>query len=342
MKKTWFRLSLILLLTAVFLYFFFRSVSWKEVLRHLGDVNLPIFILSLILVPLHLVTRSWRWRLQLVGEKKDIPFSSLVRATTVGFAVNFVFPGRVGELVRPLYLAQKERIRKGFTLGTILVERIVDIFTNCFLLGFFLVLRPWIKNPLSVTSESKSNLYFYGVLSLGFALALLFIVLCLIFFRSRTMAVLSFLLRPFPQKFAQRVLVLIEDFIEGLSLFPSLRIFFLYVLLSFVVWLGIIFYYWVFFLAFRIEIAFLHLFPYVFLTMVGASIPTPGMVGGFHYFSRLALTALYGVDSNLAVGATIVVHALQVVVTAVLGYAILWKDGLTLIQLRKLGEQRSQ
>lgn len=341
MKKTWIRLSLIFLLTAVFLYFFFRSVEWKEVLRHLADVNLFIFILSLILAPLHLFTRSCRWRLQLVGEKKGIPMSSLVRATTVGFAVNFVFPGRVGELVRPLYLAQKERIRKGFALGTILVERIVDIFTNCFLLGFFILLRPWMKSRLAMNSGSDSNLYFYGLLSLLFAIVLLLTVISLIFFRAKTMAVLSFLLKPWPSKFSQRVLVLVEDFIEGLRVFPSLRIFLLYILLSFVVWLGIIFYYWVFFLAFRIEIAFLNLFPYVFLTMVGASIPTPGMVGGFHYFSRLALTVLYGIDSNLAVGATIVVHAIQVIVTAVLGYAILWIDGMSLIQLRKLGEQIS-
>jgi len=113
----------------------------------------------------------------------------------------------------------------------------------------------------------------------------------------------------------------------------------MYTLYSFVVWLGIILLYWVFFLAFEIKLSYFLLVPYVFLTMVGASIPTPGMVGGFHYFSRLGMTSLYGINPNLAVGATIVVHAVQIVVTAVLGYAILWREGLSLFQLKRLGEK---
>jgi uncharacterized membrane protein YbhN (UPF0104 family) len=72
--------------------------------------------------------------------------------------------------------------------------------------------------------------------------------------------------------------------------------------------------------------------------MVGASIPTPGMVGGFHYFSKLGLTALYGIDPNQAVGVTILVHAVQIVVTALIGYAILWKEGMSVFQLKRLGE----
>ena len=64
----------------------------------------------------------------------------------------------------------------------------------------------------------------------------------------------------------------------------------------------------------------------------------PGMVGGFHYFSILGLTTLFGIEASQAAGLTIVVHALQLVLTCVLGYAILWKEGLSVFQLKKLGE----
>jgi hypothetical protein len=50
------------------------------------------------------------------------------------------------------------------------------------------------------------------------------------------------------------------------------------------------------------------------------------------------MTQLYGTNPNQAVGVTIVVHALQIVVTCLIGYAILWKEGLSLFQLKKLGE----
>ena len=65
------------------------------------------------------------------------------------------------------------------------------------------------------------------------------------------------------------------------------------------------------------------------------------MVGGFDYFSKLAMTSLYRLDANLAVGMTIVMHAVQILVTCLIGYAILWKEGLSLFQLKKLGETES-
>jgi hypothetical protein len=76
--------------------------------------------------------------------------------------------------------------------------------------------------------------------------------------------------------------------------------------------------------------------------MVGASIPTPGMVGGFHYFSKVGMTSFFQIESNQAVGMTIVIHAVQVVVTCLLGYAILWKEGISLLQIKKLGEDRGR
>ena len=51
------------------------------------------------------------------------------------------------------------------------------------------------------------------------------------------------------------------------------------------------------------------------------------------------MTSLYGIDVNLAFGVTLLVHAIQIVVTSVLGYAILWKEGMSLFQLKRLGEK---
>ena len=92
-------------------------------------------------------------------------------------------------------------------------------------------------------------------------------------------------------------------------------------------------------MAYDIRITFFFLIPYVFLLMVGASIPTPGMVGGFHSFSKLGLTTFYGIESNRAVGITIVLHAVQVVTVLLIGYIILWREGKSIFQLKKIGEE---
>jgi uncharacterized protein (TIRG00374 family) len=339
MKKTWIRLGVILVLTVVFLFFFFRSVDWRDVLKYMEQVDPWIFFLTFALVPLHLTTRAVRWRYLLVHEKENVKFFNMFAGNAVGFTVTLIFPGRLGELVKPLYLARKERIRKGFAIGTVVVERMFDMFTMCFLLGLFLLARPLHASRLVAGDEAYSNLYLWGIVGLGFASALLVFSLGLYFFREKTLRVVKFFLRPFPHKFRDRVLTLSDEFIEGLKFFHSLKTLLLYTAFSFVVWLGIIFYYWVFFHAFRISLPYFLLFPYVFLTMVGASIPTPGMVGGFHYFSKLGMTLLYGIDPDRAVGVTIVVHAVQLVMTCLIGYAILWKEGMSLFQLKKLGEE---
>ncbi len=339
MKKNWFRLGLITALTGVFLIFFFRSVDWAEVVRYLRGVNVPFFVLSLVLVPFHLVTRSLRWDYLIKHEKAGVPFSSFFAANSIGFTVNFIFPGRLGELVRPLFLAQKERIKKGFCFGTIVVERTFDTFTMCFFLGVFLLARPLFSSRFQAGAEGAASLKLWGIVGLALTFLLLAVILSLYFFREKALSFITRLLKPFPEKIAHRVLTISEEFILGLKFFHSISSLLMYALFSGVVWLGIIFYYWIFFMAFGINLPYFLLVPYVFLTMVGASIPTPGMVGGFHYFSRLGMTSLYGVDPNLAVGVTILVHAVQVVVTSLIGYAILWKEGMSLFQLKRLGEK---
>lgn len=342
MKKTWIRLVVIFLLTAVFLYFFIRGVQWKEALRYSTNVNWFLFALVILITPLHLVTRGYRWKYLLIHEKRDVKFYSLFAGNAIGFTVTFIFPGRLGELVKPLYVARKENIRAGFALGTVVVERTFDIFTMCFLLGLFLLAYPLYPAAFKIRAGAFKNLYLWGIVGVSFASVLLILSLLFYFFREKALRVAGFFLKPLPHKLNQKILNLLHEFIDGLKFFHSLGNLLIYILLSFVVWLGIIFFYWVFFLAYRISIPFLFMIPYIFLTAVGASIPTPGMVGGLDAFSKLGLTTLFGMDPNQAFGLTIVVHAIQLVMTCLCGYVILWREGLTMLQLRKLGETIEQ
>jgi len=338
MKKNAFRLGLIMLLTFILLFFFLREVDLKEVLRYLADVNVFFFVLIVLLVPLHLVTRAARWHFLLRHEKKGVRFFNMFAGNAIGFTVTSIFPGRLGEIVKPLYLAQKECMRKGFVIGTVVVERIFDIFSMCFLVGVFLLARPLYASIFRVNPEAATSLIFWGKLGVGLATAMLLLCLSLYFFKDLTLRVVSFVLKPLPAKWTRRVLSLADEFIEGLKFFHSAGSVIAFALMSLVVWLGIVFYYWLLFFAFHLQMPFFVLVPYVFLVMVGASIPTPGMVGGFDYFSKLGMTSLYHLDANLAIGMTIVMHAVQILVTCLIGYAILWKEGLSLFQLKKMGE----
>ena len=198
--KSWIRLFLLVLLTGIFLFFFARSVNWREVAGYLGDIDWRWVPLAVLITPIHLFTRGYRWKYLLHYEKKDVRFHNLWAGNAVGFMVTYIFPGRLGELVKPLYVARKENIRPGFVIGTVVVERIFDILTMCFLLGFFLLGRPLFGAGIRVQAEGFSLLYLWGGIGLATATVLLVVILLFYYFKEKALAVAARLLKFLPQK----------------------------------------------------------------------------------------------------------------------------------------------
>ena len=342
MRSRALKIGLAVVLSLVLLYFFGRSVPWREVPAQIVDVNVPLFLLAILLSALHFVTRSARWHILIAREKINVRFRNLVAGNIVGFTVNALFPGRLGELAKPLYLARREGLRPGFAVGTVVIERLFDMATMCGLLGLFMIARPLFAASWPVSAEAGGQLTFLGILALLVAGTILAVVMVLYFFKDWAIRAVGFLVRPLPAKAAAAVTKVLAEFIDGLKFFRTSGQLVFYALLSLVVWLGIILFYWVFFLAYGIRLPYFLVIPYVFLTAVGASIPTPGMVGGFHYFSKVGMGLLYGVAAGRAAGITLVFHAVQIAVTCLLGYAILARDGLTVLQLKRMGESESR
>ena len=131
--------------------------------------------------------------------------------------------------------------------------------------------------------------WFTGLVAVG----LLLVTLALYFFETQTLRLLGFFMRPLPQPVREKIISLVQEFIQGMSFFRSTRTLLAYFLWSLGVWLGIIFFYWIFFMAYDVHVPFIFMLPFTFLIGVGASIPTPGMVGGFHSFSKLGMTTQF-------------------------------------------------
>jgi uncharacterized membrane protein YbhN (UPF0104 family) len=72
------------------------------------------------------------------------------------------------------------------------------------------------------------------------------------------------------------------------------------------------------------------------LLVVGVAVPTPGAIGGFHEFYRIAVTSFFHASTEKAVGAGIVLHAISFVPVTLLGVAFMVGEGLTLGRMRRL------
>ena len=206
MKKTVIRFSFFALLSLVLLYLFFRKVDWSEVLGYLTTVDLKYFIILIVITPIHFVTRAIRWEYLIKHEKKKVKFSNRFSGYAIGFTVSFIFPGRLGELARPLYVAQKEKMSKGFLLGTIVVERTFDIMTMCLLLGLYILAKPLYPSYFRAGEEAYSNLQLWGIIGVAFALFVFVVALVLYFFKEKALLIIAFFLNTLPHGVAPKIL----------------------------------------------------------------------------------------------------------------------------------------
>jgi uncharacterized protein (TIRG00374 family) len=71
------------------------------------------------------LVRAVRWR-GLLAPVRDVAFRPVLGYLLVGYLANNVLPARLGELVRSHYLGDREGISRTTTLGTVVVERVVD------------------------------------------------------------------------------------------------------------------------------------------------------------------------------------------------------------------------
>jgi glycosyltransferase 2 family protein len=75
------------------------------------------------------VVRAARWRL-LLGKGDDgsnLPFGLILRALLIGYLGNAVLPARLGEAARAGLIARVARRTFGSVLGTVLLERLIDL-----------------------------------------------------------------------------------------------------------------------------------------------------------------------------------------------------------------------
>jgi uncharacterized protein (TIRG00374 family) len=119
------RSALGLLISALCIYLVLRGVDLGQTASLLGSVRLQWLALAVLCFGADLFFRALRWQC-LITPIHRVPLRRLSAYMLVGYLANNVLPARLGELVRSHYLGDREGISRSATLGTVVVERIVD------------------------------------------------------------------------------------------------------------------------------------------------------------------------------------------------------------------------
>ncbi len=113
-------------LSVVTLYLAFRNVPLKELTAYLRTFNYVWLIPTVGLVLLTFVLRVARWRI-ILRQAQPLSFGQAFHPLMIGFMMNSVLPGRVGEIARPVILRQRHGLPITTGLATVAAERIFDI-----------------------------------------------------------------------------------------------------------------------------------------------------------------------------------------------------------------------
>jgi uncharacterized protein (TIRG00374 family) len=113
------------LVSAACLFLVLREVDLSRTAELLGSARPAWLALAVAGILADLLFRALRWQI-LVAPIKNVPLRRLGGYMLVGYLANNVLPARLGELVRSHYLGDREGISRSATLGTVVVERIVD------------------------------------------------------------------------------------------------------------------------------------------------------------------------------------------------------------------------
>ena len=119
-------------LGGVLFYWAIKSQDTDELWHQIKQVNLFWVGLSMLCGVISHLLRALRWNLLLEPMNCKASTANSFHAVILGYLVNMALP-RVGEITRPAILSKLEKIPFNKLVGTVLVERIVDLIITIIL-----------------------------------------------------------------------------------------------------------------------------------------------------------------------------------------------------------------
>ncbi len=307
---------LVFLFTALFLlYLAFRGIDLNQVWE---DVKHARYAWLLITIPAGILShifRAWRWNLLIepLGYKPRL--INTFYAVMSGYLANLALP-RLGEVVRCGSLAKTDKVPFDALLGTVIIERVVDMIILLILLvitflikvGFFgkffitHVFRPLGVKFSAMTRHPQTIIFILGIIFI--------LILLTGLFRKQLKNIV----------FIKKIFDFFRGIVDGINTIGNLKNKPLFLLSSFLIWLMYFVTAWLI-LYMLPETSSLTAVDGLFLLVVGSMgmvIPVQGGIGAYHWIVSMALT-LYGISRETGLALATLAHESQTLLILVVG-----------------------
>ncbi len=198
------RLLLGVLVTAASVWFIMQNVNLGEVGAALRTARPSVIALGVSVIILTGIAKAWRWRHLFVENKPRL--STSFWALMLNQFVNNVVPGRFGELARAHAAHQKDRVGRARSLGTIVVEKSIEML---FLLLSIFVFLPWVVLPAEFVSPTVIT----GATTAGLLIVLYFLA----FQTNLTMRLVEMVAGWLPVLIGRKIVGITRSGLDGLA-----------------------------------------------------------------------------------------------------------------------------
>jgi uncharacterized protein (TIRG00374 family) len=322
MGKKFIKYGLSVGIAALFLWLAFRNVRFEEIWASMGQISYGWILPTTIIMLISHYVRAERWRLVLEQKDYDNNRMTLFTGVMVGYLVNYAFP-RMGEVSRCVYVGKKEGQSSTELLGTVVLERIIDLLTLMTIMAFvivYLIADPELVGQLfgrETIAYLNQWLTWSGILELaGYGLAVALILALVgggVYWLSQHVRMLA--------KVVDRFQELVRLFVEGVIAVKNVKNWPLFILYTIIIWIGYIamsyFPLWMLDLATNYQISFVDAIAITAIIAVGIALPSPGGVGTYHYFAKQVLLVLFAVPTSIGLTYAVITHAMLMVMVVI-------------------------
>ncbi len=295
------------ILMFLFLYLAFRNIDLEKVVEILYSISV-FWLLSFIVVWfLSHIVRAYRWKIIISSVKPDASLLNLFGATMVGYGINSVIP-RLGELYRGLFLGRWEGISRTSMVGTVMIERVIDI----------LVLGLSVLVSVAIYSGDLFDdlIWLKSTLYLGF-LGIFAVILFLFFLvklKDKLVNIVVKLVSKISVNIATSLSRIFHLLIDGFSTIKGtknyLLVFFHSILIMLLYGINAYIGFYILQMEKIQDVTFSMAWIVMTIGAFGVIIPTPGATGSYHLVVISVLVGLFNFSSEISGAYALLTHAI--------------------------------
>ena len=331
--RTHIRTIVVVLIGAALMAFVLRGADLGRVGDAVTSARFDLIGMAVLAMVATYVARAVRW-CYLLEPLGRVRLGVALRATVIGFAATAILPGRVGEVLRPYLLARRERLSVSAAIGTVVLERLLDLAVILAIFGLAVV----VFEPQGGVDESGllPALHVGAAVAAIVALGTLGLACVAAASPASVGRVVARVTAVLPAGLSQRLAQLSHRFSEGFGVMRRPGPLVWAMAWTVVIWVSITAGLWFVTVAFDIGMSPAGAGIVLVLIVLGVAVPTPAGVGGYHAAFQVGATTLFAASAESAVGAGLVAHAISFLPVTVVGVILMAFEGVRLAGVGRL------